>query len=69
MDSNGFLIGPGIKEIRAIKGVPPTAGHPVVFYFISRADQFERGTQIKGCFLPDLGFLERTREINHNRYS
>ena len=37
--------------------------------FISRADRFELQTQINGCLLPALGFLERAREINHNRYS
>ena len=37
--------------------------------FISRADRFERQTQINGGLLPALGFLERAREINHNRYS
>ena len=36
---------------------------------ISRADRFERQTQIKGSLLPALGFLERLCEINHNRYS
>ena len=30
MESNGFMIGPGIKEIGAIKVVLSTAGHPVV---------------------------------------
>ena len=28
--------------------------------FISRIDQFESETQIKGCLLPALGFLERS---------
>ena len=37
--------------------------------FISHADRFERQTQINGGLLPALGFLERPREINHNRYS
>ena len=37
--------------------------------FISRAHRFDGETQIKGCLLPALFFLERTREINHNRYS
>ena len=37
--------------------------------FISRADRFESETQIKCCLLPALGFLERARKINHNRYS
>ena len=37
--------------------------------FISGADRFECQTQINDGLLPALGFLEREREINHNRYS
>ena len=32
MESNGFMIGPGIKEIWAIKVVTSTAGHPVCLW-------------------------------------
>ena len=32
MESNGFMIGPGITEIGAIKVVLSTAGHPVVLH-------------------------------------
>ena len=38
-------------------------------YFISRAGRFVSQTQIKGCLLPALGFLEQAREMNRNRYS
>ena len=37
--------------------------------FVSCANRFESKIQIKGCLLPALCFSERTREINHNRYS
>ena len=37
-----------------------------MFIFISHTDQFESKTQTKDCLLSALGFLERTREINHN---
>ena len=30
--------------------------------FISRADRFKSETQIKGCLLPALGFLEGARD-------
>ena len=45
--------------------------HPLqnLINFISRADRFESETQIKGCLLPALGFLEGACEVNHNRYS
>ena len=36
MESNGFMIGPGIKEIGAIKVVLSTAGHPVVIGFCGK---------------------------------
>ena len=37
------------------------------YHIISRAHRFESETQIKGCLLPALGFLEGACEVNHNR--
>ena len=42
MEWNGFMIGTGIKEIWAIKGVTPTSGNPVwdaTMFLISRKHQ------------------------------
>ena len=41
MESNGFMIGPGIKEIWEIKVGTPTVGHPVVTNWAAQYLQYQ----------------------------